>query len=95
MCCVIAFLLLLGPRAGIIVWWLLDPARWGAAFETIVWPVIGFVFVPWTTLMYVLVLPNGIDGLDWLWLGLAFLIDLMSWSGGAYGNRGRMRGAGA
>ena len=95
MCCVIAFLLLLGPRAGIIVWWLLDPARWGAAFETIVWPVIGFVFVPWTTLMYVLVLPNGIDGLDWLWLGLAFLVDLMSWSGGAYGNRGRMRGAGA
>jgi hypothetical protein len=95
MCCVLAFLLLLGPRAAIVFWWLIEPQRWGLAFETIVWPVIGFVFVPWTTLMYVLVIPGGVDGLDWLWLGLAFLIDLFSWSGGAYGNRGRTRGAGA
>jgi hypothetical protein len=92
MCCLFAALVLLGPRAAIFLWWLFEPARWGATFDTVIWPLVGFLFVPWTTLMYVLVFPGGVDGLDWVWLGLAFLIDLMSWSGGAYGNRGRMRG---
>jgi len=91
MCCLFSALVLLGPRAGILIWWLIDPARWNLAFQTFIWPLLGFVFVPWTTLMYVLVFPGGIDGFDWVWLGLGLLIDIGSWSGGAYGNRGRVR----
>ena len=34
MCCVIASLFALGPRAAILIWWLVEPVRWGAAFDT-------------------------------------------------------------
>jgi hypothetical protein len=90
MCCLFSALVLLGPRAGILIWWLLEPARWNLAFQTFIWPLLGFIFVPWTTLMYVLVFQGGIEGFDWIWLGLGLVIDIGSWTGGAYGNRGRI-----
>ena len=51
MCCLAASLLLLGPRFGILIWWLFDPARWSLAFDTFILPFLGFLFLPWTTLM--------------------------------------------
>jgi hypothetical protein len=40
--------------------------------------------------MYVLVAPGGVNGLDWLWLGLAIVVDLASYSsGGVYGRQRR------
>jgi hypothetical protein len=93
MCCLFTTLVMLGPRAAILVWWLLEPVRWELAFDTFIWPFLGFIFLPFTTLMYVIVIPAGIDGFDYLWLGLAVALDLFSWLGGGYGNRGRMRGA--
>jgi hypothetical protein len=33
--------------------------------------------------MYVLVAPGGVSGIDWLWLGIAVLVDLGSIGGGA------------
>lgn len=92
MCCLFTTLVLAGPRAAIFLWWLLQPVRWGTTFDTFIWPFLGFLFAPWTTLMYVLVYPGGIDTLDILWLGIAVAFDLFSWFGGAYGNRGRFRG---
>ena len=70
MCLLFAIFLLLGPRAAIFFWWLMEPARWAATFQSGFIPVIGFLFLPWTTIIYVLVFPGGIDGLDWLWLGI-------------------------
>jgi hypothetical protein len=29
-------------------------------------------------------------GFDWVWLGLALVADIASYSGGAYGNRNRL-----
>lgn len=81
MCCLFTVLVFLGPRAGILVWWLLQPARWNAAFQNFLWPLLGFIFVPWTTMMYVLVYPMGITGFDWLWLGLGLLADIGWWTG--------------
>jgi hypothetical protein len=76
-------LVFLGPRAGILVWWLLQPARWNLAFKSFIWPLLGFIFIPWTTMMYVLVFPGGINGFDWLWLGLGLVADIAWWSGAA------------
>ena len=84
MFCLFLVLLFLGPRAGILVWWLVDQVRWSATFDTFIWPLLGFLFLPWTTLMYVVVAPMGITGFDWLWLGLAFLADIATLAGGAY-----------
>ena len=92
MCCLFTTLVFLGPRAGILVWWLINPARWQLAFDSFLWPLLGFLFLPWTTLMYVLVFPGGIVGFDWIWLGLGVLADIGMYAGGGYGNRDRMPG---
>lgn len=88
MCCLVAILLLLGPRAAILVWWLFDMERWAHTFSTWVLPLIGAIFLPWTTLAYVLVFPGGVNGFDWVWIVLGLLFDVGSYSGG-YGNRRR------
>lgn len=93
--CLFLTLLFLGPRAGILFWWILEPVRWSATFDTFIWPFLGFLFLPWTTLMYVIVAPLGVEGLDWLWIGLAVLADAASYASGAVGGRGRVPGYGA
>ena len=93
MFCFITSLFLFGPRAAIVIWWILQPARWDLAFSSWLWPVIGFLVAPWTTMMYVLVSPGGVVGLDWLWIVLAVLADIAVWTGGAWGNRDRIPGS--
>ncbi len=90
--CLILSVLLFGPRIVLVFWWLADSARWAATFDTILLPILGFLFLPWTTVMYVLVFPQGIVGLDWLVLGLALLADVGSLAGGAWRGRGQMQG---
>ena len=92
MCCAISTLVLLGPRAGIIFWWIFQPVRWDLAFSSWLWPVLGFVIAPWTTLMWVAVATNGVNGFDYVWIALAVVIDISSWSGSGYGNRNRIPG---
>ena len=91
MCCFITALVMLGPRLVVLIWWFIRPAYYLFAFNNSwLWPILGVIFLPWTTLMYLLVFGvNGIVGFDWVWLGLAFLADLASYGGGAYGNRDR------
>ena len=88
MCCLVALLLLLGPRAGILVWWLVDQPRWERAFDTFLIPLLGFFLLPWTTLTYVLVVPGGINGFGFVWLIIAVIGDLGAYGGG-YRNRMR------
>lgn len=92
MCCLFTTLLLFGPRLAILVWWLMDSTRFTAVFGSFIWPLLGFIFLPWTTLMYILVAPNGLIWFDWFWLGLALLIDIGSHLGGGYSNRDRIPG---
>lgn len=82
MCCVVTTLMLLGPRLAIVVWWLLQPARWSIAFSSMIWPIVGFLFLPWTTLMYVLVIPGGLSLVNWIFLVLALIVDLGSYGSG-------------
>jgi hypothetical protein len=95
MCCIFTALVFLGPRFAILLWWLFEPTRFQATFGgNWVLPLLTFLFLPWTLLMYLVVAPFGavtegpdIQGFDWVWLGLAFVLDLASYFGGAYGNR--------
>jgi hypothetical protein len=87
MCCFFAILVFLGPRVGNAIWWLIQPARWNAAFSNILWPILGIIVAPWTTMMYVILFPGGIAGWDWLWIGLALLADIAWWAGGGFRKR--------
>jgi hypothetical protein len=63
-----------------------------AAFSTFILPCLGFLFVPFTTLMYVFLIQGvgRIEGLDWLWLILAFILDLASIGAAGAANRNRI-----
>ena len=92
MCCFFTTLVLLGPRLAILIWWLVQPVLFNVLFATWIWPLLGLIFLPWTLLMYLIVGGGGVIGFDWVWLGLAFIADIASYGGGAYGNRNRMPG---
>jgi hypothetical protein len=95
-CCLGVILLAGAPRLGLGLWWFMDPARILGAFAgwsttvgnftgpTWTWPLVGLVFLPWTTIAYVFVSPGGITTLEWVVLVIALLLDL-----GAHGGGGR------
>ncbi len=89
--CLFAMFAGLFPRLGTIFIWLARPALFNAAFKgSWFWPVLGIIFLPFTTLMYVILFP--MTGFDWFWIVMAVVIDLMHWSSTAYQNRNQIPG---
>jgi hypothetical protein len=89
MCCLVALAGLVSPRLVLVLWWLLDSARWSALFDNLIVPVLGFLFLPWTTLVYVFFAPTGFGGLAPVVVVIAVLIDAGTYGGGVFGNRRR------
>ena len=67
-------------RIMLLMAWIARPALMDAAFGSFIIPCLGFMFLPFTTLMYVFLLQGvgTIQGLDWLWLFLAAVLDIAS-----------------
>ncbi len=89
MCCILSLLIFIGPRIAAIAWYFIDTARWNAAFSNILWPIAGVLFLPWTTMAYVLMSPGGVSGLQWAVVVFGFLLDIGAIGGGGYSNRKR------
>ncbi len=83
--CLIALLALIGPRVALVFTWLFSNMI-GRAIDGWLVAVLGFLFLPWTTLAYVVLYDLGagrqIAGLEWFVVGLAFLADFASYAGG-------------
>jgi len=88
--CLLTTMILLVPRALGATWWILNPELWRGAFSSRLWPVVGLMFLPWVTMAYVWVSPDGIKGLEWLLIGLGAVVDIASYGGGGYANRERI-----
>lgn len=84
MCCILSLLIFIGPRVAALAWYFMDTARWNAAFSNILWPCLGFLFLPWTTMAWVWMSPGGVTGLEWVIVGLGFLLDIGAFGGGQY-----------
>jgi hypothetical protein len=78
MCCLLLVAGLVGPRFGIIVWYLFDSARVNAAFTGFIVPCLGFFILPWTTLAYIAVYPGGVTGLEFVILLVGFAFDIVT-----------------
>jgi len=66
------------------------------AFETRLWPLVGFVFMPYTTLAYVAAMLNNNHTLTGGWLALfiaACVVDIVHWGGGGHTYRRKSRRA--
>lgn len=100
MCCISTLILVLLSRLGILWWWLTNPGAHDAPFQSWVlpggttlpgwlWTLLGAIFIPWTTLAYLLLYPGGITGYEWAILVVALLVDLAG-HGGSYRHRSRV-----
>ena len=87
--CLIFTILFLGPRFGLLVYWIGWPARWDYAFDGFLLPLLGFFFAPWLTLTWVLCAPGGINGFDVVLVVLAGMVDFFSLAGGGGSYRQR------
>ena len=55
-----------------------------AAFDGWIWPLLGLIFLPFATLIYVILWQTGgLSGGDWFWVGLAALFDIGHWGAAA------------
>ena len=79
-------------RIMLLMYWIGRPLQMDAIFGTFIFPCLGFLFLPFTTLMYVWLMQGvgGIQGLDWLWLILAVLMDLSTVAAAGVANRNRI-----
>lgn len=88
MCCVVVLLALVGPRVVLVLLWLFTNYL-SRAFDAFLWPLLGFLFLPWTTLAYAIAQNElgGPSGVGLIVLVLGFLIDIGALGGGARGRR--------
>lgn len=86
--CLFALLGAIAPRLTLILMWLFT--NWlSRAFDNFIIPLLGFIFLPLTTVIYVLVSPGGLGIFGWILLIVGLVIDLGSYGSGAYGRRSR------
>src|SRR4051794_24281822 len=84
------------PRIADILLWLARPAQFTAPFGGAwLWPLLGILFLPLTTLFYVFMWSptRGLEGFDWVWIFLAVALDLSHLAGTASPTRARVRGS--
>ena len=82
MCCWIIIAFAFAPRAALVLMWLFND-RISTAFGGIIIPLIGFFLMPWTTLTYTLISPDGLNIFEIILLIMAIGADLGIWGGGA------------
>jgi hypothetical protein len=92
--CLFAIFAGIFPRLASMFIWLARPTLFAAAFGgSWLLPLLGIVFLPMTTLMYVLLWsPVGLTGFDWFWLVLALFLDLGGIASSGWANRDRVPG---
>ncbi len=75
--CLFALIGGLAPRFAFFIFWIMRPAQVDAAFSTIIFPLLGLIFLPLATLLYaVLWTVGGLSGWAWFWVVLAAMFDI-------------------
>ena len=88
--CLLAFSIAVAPRLVLVLAWIFSD-RWHAVWQgEWIWPLLGILFLPFTTVMYMLAWnpATGISGFDWFWIGLGVVLDIMKWGQIANNRRG-------
>ncbi len=91
--CCLFIVALIAPRLAMVIILLLTD-WFGVAFDGVLWPLLGFLFMPYTTLAYMAAVVNAgaVQG-GWLvLLVVAVVVDVGHWGGGGYHARARRVG---
>ena len=79
------------PRIALVVIWIATDLV-DRAFTTWLIPLLGLIFLPFTTLIYAIAWVPGVhlgNG-RWVWVAIAFVIELVGYAGTGRTNRDRM-----
>ncbi len=78
--CLLALGFSVAPRLFLVLAWIFGD-RWDRVWGgNWIWPLLGIIVLPYTTIMYMLVwTPTGVVGWDWMWIGLGVILDVMKW----------------
>ena len=97
-CCILALLLLLGPRFVLAMVWIFNNAYLSRAFTNFFVPCLGFLFLPWMTLAFAFAFNTfpgaqlfGLDTTGMIIVALGLVLDILSYPGSGYGNRNQIR----
>lgn len=88
MCCIVALMGLIGPRIAFLYAWLftneVDPA-----IPSFWMKLLGVIFLPWTALFYAIAWApvHGVSGFGVIFVLFGFVLDLGSYTSGAYSRR--------
>ena len=77
------------PRVWIIGFWLFSD-HLGDAFSSWIVVALGFVFLPWTTVLYAwmwAIDQNGVSGWEWIIVAIGLFSDLFFWIAGRASTR--------
>ena len=86
--CIALLLVLIFPRVVLVVMYLTSHYL-EHAYHGLLLPLLGFIFLPLTTIVYAYMVNNGIptEGGGLIWLVLAVVIDLGGFGGGYHRSR--------
>ncbi len=87
--CLLLLVILLFPRVTLLLMWFFSTYLQRAFHGNLLVPILGFLFLPLTTIVYAWELNSGLptEGINLLWLLIAAIIDLGGWGGGARRSR--------
>ena len=89
MCCIVALMMLIGPRVAFVFAWLFTdevdqsiPSFWVK--------LLGLIFLPWTALFWAIAWApvQEVSGFGWILVFFGVVLDIGSYTSGAY-NRGK------
>jgi hypothetical protein len=81
--CLIVLLALIGPRVALAFTWIFTTLI-DRAYDDFIVPVLGFVFLPWTTLMYAIAYDgHDVSPVGWLFVAFALMADIGSYKASA------------
>jgi hypothetical protein len=84
--CLLVFVVLLFPRVALALMWFFSTYLQHAFHGGLLLPVLGFIFLPLTTIVYAWEINSGMptSGVNLLWLLIAVIIDVGGLGGGAH-----------
>lgn len=90
--CFVVLIAIFFPRLALVLVWLFSDYL-GRAYDTVLWPLLGFFFLPFTTLAYAFAINahGNVTGLYLAVVVIAVLIDLGAYGGGRRYNGRRRR----
>ena len=88
--CLFLLLMMISARIALGAIWIFTNLV-DRAFDNFFIPLLGLIFVPWTTLMYVLFwsAAGGVNGWEWIVVGLGLAADIGSYARGGMVRRGQ------